>query len=176
MLPRLPRVAALAWLAVALAACGGGYEDPIAGQQPYTAMARFLPGAEVTVIQVTVSDRQALRGAELIGLGGAAIEADSIDASVAASQTQPVFRQSVDNGLLDGAQDMSLPPTGFGAFGPTGTQTASSGQIKSTALIRLPDPASYVKDWRFCQIRLRIGDPPQVVVLDIPAPQPPPSL
>jgi hypothetical protein len=71
---------------------------------------------------------------------------------------------------------MTLPPTGFGAFAPTGSQTASSGQIKSTALIRLTDPASYAKDWRLWRIRLQIGDPPHATIVELPAPEPPPSL
>jgi hypothetical protein len=37
----------------------------------------------------------------------------------------------------------------------------------------LSDPEAYLKDWRYWQVRLRIGDPPNVNVLSLPAPQPP---
>ncbi len=165
---RLLRFAALSLLVPALAACGGGRDDVTGGQRPYTAVARFLPGDEVTVIQVTVSDRQSLRG------GGIVIAAESIDASQRADYLSPIFRPSV--GGETGVAGIALPLGGFGNSAPAGSQTASSGQILSTALIRLTDPEAYAKDWRLWQIRLRIGDPPNVAVVSLAAPPPPAGL
>ncbi len=96
------RLIGVALLALSLAGCFGGGDNGSAGYRPYTAVARFLPGDEVNVIQVFVT-----------------------------------------------------------------------GQIESTASIRLSDPEAYLKDWRYWQVRLRIGDPPNVNVLSLPAPQPP---
>ncbi len=171
---RLLRFAALSLLVPALAACGGGRDDVTAGQRPYTAVARFLPGDEVTVIQVTVSDRQSLRGADLVGPDGTVIAAESIDASQQTDYQSPIFRPSV--GGDTGVAGIALPLGGFGNSAPAGSQTESSGQILSTALIRLTDPEAYAKDWRLWQIRLRIGDPPNVNVLSLAAPQPPAGL
>ncbi|SRR6266851_9835182 len=163
------RLVALSLLASALGACGGGRDGATVGQRPYTAVARFLPGDEVTVIQVTVSDRQALRGAALVGPEGAVIEAESIDAGQVTDYQQPFFRPPIASGL-------ALPLGGFGTFAPPGSQTMSSGLIRSTALIRLTDPDSYAKDWRLWQIRLRIGDAPKPNLVMLPAPQPPTGL
>jgi hypothetical protein len=173
---RLPGCVALALLACMLAACIGE-RGGAAGQRPYTAVARFIPGAEVTVIQVAVSDRRALRAAELVGPAGAVIAADSVDAGTVADYQQPFSRQSVGAGFdSSGAAGVALPPGGFGGFAPPGSQTLSGGQIRSTAEIRLTDPDSYVRDWRLWQVRLRIGDPPNATILSLPAPQPPPAL
>ena len=160
---------------LSLAGCFGGGQSGNAGQRPYTAVARFVPGDEVSVIQVTVSDRQPLRAAELVGPGGAVITADSIEARQGVEAEQPTFRPPIGSDVNSGVGAAS--PLGFyGIFAPAGSQRASSGQIQSTALIRLSDPVSYLKDWRFWQVRLRIGDPPTVNFLSLPAPQPPASL
>ncbi len=168
------RLVALSLLASALGACGGGRDGATVGQRPYTAVARFLPGDEVTVIQVTVSDRQALRGAALVGPEGAVIEAESINVSQVADSQQPFFRPPVAGETAAGG--VALPFGGFATFAPPGSQTMSSGVIRSTALIRLTDPDSYAKDWRLWQIRLRIGEAPKPNLVMLPAPQPPTGL
>jgi hypothetical protein len=165
------RFTGLALLALSLAGCFGAGDSGSAGYRPYTAVARFLPGDEVTVIQVLVSDRQALRGADLIGPGGTVIAADSIEVRQGADTLQPSFRPSIGSAI-----GVAPPPGLYGSLAPGGSQTVTSGQIQSTALIRLSDPVSYLKDWRFWQVRLRIGDPPNVNVLSLPAPQPPATL
>jgi hypothetical protein len=167
---RLPYLVGLSLLASALAACVDR-DDAATGQRPFTAVARFLPGEEVTVIQVTVSDRQPLRAADLLGPGGAVVAAESVDARQIAGYQPPFSRQSIAGELGAGG---ALPLGGFGNF--AGSERLSSGQIRSTALIRLPDPQSYIKDWRSWEIRLRLGDPPRATVLTLPAPQPPASL
>jgi hypothetical protein len=167
------RFAGAVLLAAGLAACGGR-EGTSAGSRPYTAIARFLPGDEVTTIQVWVSDRQALRSAELVGPDGVMIAAESIDANQVTDYQQPFFRPPVGGETASGG--VAVPFGGFGNFAPAGSQTATSGQIRSIALFRLADPANYSKDWRLWHIRLGIGDPPHVNVVNLAAPQPPASL
>jgi hypothetical protein len=173
MMARAMRLAAWVLLAPALAGCIGSPESVDVGRQPFMAVARFVPGGEVTVIQVTVNDRQALRAADLTGPGGVVIAADSVDVNQAADYQPPFSRQPIAGGMGDGA---ALPLGGIGNFAAAGSQTVSSGQIHSTALIRLVDPASYAREWRLWQVRLRIGDPPHATIVTLPAPQPPPSL
>lgn len=173
---RRPAFVTLGLLISILAGCAGDHGGGEAGQRPYTAVARFLPGDEVTVIEVTVDDRRPLRGADLVGPAGAVIAADSLDVKNVADYRQPFFRQPVGAGASDGGAGVTLPLGAFGNFAPAGSQTIGTGQIHSTALIRLPDPQSYVKDWRLWQVRLRIGDPPGVTLLTLPAPQPPSTL
>lgn len=173
---RLPGFMALALLASVVGACVGERGGD-AGQRPYTAIARFIPGDEVTVIQVMVSDRRALRGVELVGPGGAVIAADSIAADTVADYQQPFSRQPVGVGFdVAGTAGVALSPGGFGNFAPPGSQTFSTDQIRSTAEIRLTDPESYAREWRLWQVRLRIGDPPNPTILSLPAPQPPAAL
>lgn len=165
---RLPGYVALALMTPVLAACiderGGD-----AGQQPNTAVARFIPGEDVTIILVTVNDRRALRAAELVGPGGAVIAADSVDANRIAAYRQPLSRQSIGVGV--GGTGVAQPLGGLGSFA-AGSQTFGASQIYSTAEIRLPDPDSYARDWRLWRVRLRIGDPPDPTTLTLPAPQP----
>jgi hypothetical protein len=172
-MPRLTRFAVWAVLVPVLTGCTGSPESVDAGRRPFMAVARFLPGDEVTVIQVTVNDRQPLRAAALVGPGGAVIAADSIDVNQATEYQPPFSRQPIIGGMSGGA---ALPLGGFGNFAPAGSQTVSVGQLHSTAPIRLLDPGSYARDWRLWQVRLRIGDPPHVTILNLPAPRPPPSL
>jgi hypothetical protein len=175
MLRRRPRLAGLALLALSLGGCFGGGQGGNAGQRPYTALARFVPGGEVSVIQITVSDRAPLRGADLIGPDGAVIAAESIEARRGVESGQTLFGQPLGTDISNGV-GLTTPLGAYGTFAPAGSQSVNSGQIESSAVIRLTDPVSYLKDWRFWQVRLRIGDPPSVSILSLPAPQPPPSL
>jgi hypothetical protein len=171
--PRPAWVVAGVLLAAALGGCTDAPESADVVRQPFMAVARFAPRGEVTVIEVTVNDRQALRAADLAGPGGVVIAADSVDVSQAAEYQPPFGRQSIAGGM--GAVT-ALPLGAGGNLAAAGSQTVTSGQLHSTALIRLDDPASYARDWRLWQVRLRIGDPPHVNVVTLPAPQPPPSL
>jgi hypothetical protein len=170
---RPPRLAGLALLALSLVGCFGGGDSRSAGQRPFTAVARFVPGDDVSVVEVTVSDRQPLRGADLIGPDGAVIAAESIDARRGVVSELPSFRQPLGADISNSV-GLTSPLGVYGTFAPAGSESASSGQIESTAVIRLTDPVSYLKDWRFWQVRLRIGDPPTVSYFSLPAPQPPP--
>jgi hypothetical protein len=170
-------VAAMLFAALGLAACTSD-EQPEAAVAPDTVVARFAPGGEVSVIVVSVSDRRPLRSAELIGPGGTIVPAASIDTG---------------NIALNGDQSLQppAPPGGAGGFGfGTGAPTVpvpltgaapemtglSNGQIQSTALLRLPDPLGYRLEWQQWQVRVRIGDPPDVNTVTLPAPQPPANL
>lgn len=173
MLRPPPRLAALALLALSLAGCFGGGQSGGGGQRPYTAVARFVPGDDVSVIQITVNDRKPLRGADLIGPDGAVIAAESIEARRGVVSGQPLFREPLGADISNSV-GLTSPLGVYGTFAPAGSESANSGQIESTAVIRLTDPVSYLKDWRFWQVRLRIGDPPTVSYFSLPAPQPPP--
>jgi hypothetical protein len=99
---RPPRLVGLALLALSLAGCFDGGSSGSAGPRPYTAVARFVPGDEVSVIQVTVSDRQPLRGADLIGPDGAVIAAESVEARQGVESQQPSFNQPLGTDISNG--------------------------------------------------------------------------
>lgn len=168
---------------LALAACSTAGGGGGAGQAPDTAVARFVPGGEVTVIEVTVSDRRPLRGADLLGPENVVIPAYSIDAQLATqavgAAAPGVMGLGVGAGFGGGhgefGSGVGLAFT-LGGYGAPGTQLVSTGQIQSTALIRLPRPENYRQTWRDWKVRLRIGDPPNVTFLTLAAPQPPPGV
>src|SRR5215469_12874788 len=175
----------VALLAVALAACSAGYEGQRRGQGVDSAVARFVTGGEVTVIQVTVSDRLALRSANLIAADGAVVPAYSIEANRAVAYGQAGFGPMPPGGLIGGAGvaggsgglasgvDVTFP---IGSWYQPGSQTAYTGQIQSTALIRLPHPEDYRRNWQGARIELRLGEPPEVNFLTLAAPSPPAGL
>jgi hypothetical protein len=177
-------VVALFAAGLALAACAGDERQP-AGQAPDTVVARFVPGGEVSVVEVSVSDRRPLRSAELIGPAGVIVPASSIDTNRAPLVQDQPFRPSSAVGVGAGAgfggggfgfgtgAGVPLPLTG--AEIPS-DQTTVSGPIRSTALLRLPDPLGYRLEWQQWQVRVQIGDPPDVNVVTLAAPQPPADL
>ena len=173
-MPRLRHLAVWTLLLPLLGGCMDAPASGASGQRPFTAVARFIPGDEVTVIEVTVNDRQALRAAELVGPDGAVIPAESLDVSQPVDYQPPFADQSIVSGPRT-VPGMMSPFSGFGNVAP-GSQTITTGQIHSTALIRLDEPLTYVRDWRLWQVRLRIGDPPNVNVMSLPAPRPPAAL
>jgi hypothetical protein len=168
-------------LVAGLASCAEYDGDK--GQAPDTAVARFVPGGEVTVIQVTVSDRRPVRAVELDGPGGVVVLAYSIDANRAFAYQQPAFRPSIGvgggggfgggNSSFGGGAGFSMPLNS--ANTAPGSVVLSSGQIQSTALIRLPDPQDYRQTWRYSTIQIQLGDPPEVKFITFPAPAPPTS-
>jgi hypothetical protein len=182
--PHRPTIAAGMLLgALVIAACSSaGDERQPAGQAPDTVVARFAPGGEVSVVEVSVSDRRPLRSAELVGPGGVIVPAASIETNRASlAQDQPLQPSSggVAGGFGGGGfgfgtgEGVPMPLTGAE---PAGGQTALSGPIRSIALLRLPDPLGYRLEWQQWQVRIRIGDPPDVNVVTLPAPQPPANL
>jgi hypothetical protein len=183
--------------ALVLAACSlAGDEPRSSGQAPDTVVARFAPGGEVSVIEVSVDDRRPLRSAELVGPGGVIVPADSIDAGSAPSLQDRVFQHSAPErpfapppnepgsgstgGLGPGGgfgfgMGAGLPMPLTGAEGEVG-QSTDPGQVHSSALLRLPDPLGYRLEWQQWQVRVQVGDPPDANVVVLPAPQPPASL
>ena len=165
-----------------LAGCAGG-DEASRGQGPNTAVARFVPGGQVTVIQVTVSDRRAMRGAELVYPDGQVVPAYSVDAHRAVTYEQgfppPASGVAVAGGGFGGGS--SSFGTGIGITFPIGSwyspgsQLVYSGQIESTGLIRI-EPADYRRNWRDAKVRIRLGTPPDVSFLTLPAPSPLPGL
>src|SRR5258708_39893014 len=119
-----PRLIGLALLALSLTGCFGGGQGGNAGQRPYTAVARFVPGDDVSVIQITVSDRKPLRGADLIGPDGAVIAAESIEAVPGAESGQPLFRQPLGADISSGV-GLTSPLGVYGTFAPAGSQSAT---------------------------------------------------
>ncbi len=172
-------------LALGLFACSEPYDAAHQGQGPDTAVARFVPGGEVTVIQVTVSDRQAVRGADLVYSDGETIPAFSIDADRAVSYGQPAFQPSPSGAVAAGGGfgggggsfgtgiGITFP---IGSWYTPGSQVVYSGQIQSTALIRIANTNAYRQGWQEAKVRIRIGDPPDVNFVSLPAPSPPAGL
>ena len=166
-------------LVFGLAACAG---DRDLGQAPDTAVARFVKGGEVTVIQVTVSDVRPVRAVELDGPGGVVVPAYSIDANRAfaarAPTSQPSLGVSGSGGFGGGNSDfggglgVTMPFVGAAAI--PGPVAVSSGQIQTTALIRLPDPQDYRQNWHYWTVQIQLGDPPDVKFITFAAPAPPP--
>jgi hypothetical protein len=168
-------------LALSVAACADG-DGPAVGQPPNSAVARFVPGGEVTVVQVTVSDRRPVRNAELVGPDGTVIQAYSIDLNRAGVAQQPAYLSGIGQpsfGTAGGggyssfgsAVGVAVPMGGYPA---PGSYVAVSGQLQSTALIRLTDPQDYRKTWQDWKVRIQLGDPPDVSFVTVQAPQPPP--
>jgi hypothetical protein len=166
-----------------LAGCAGG-DEASRGQGPNTAGARFVPGGQVTVIQVTVSDRRAMRGAELVYPDGEVVPAYSIDAHRAVAYRPgygpPISGVAVGGGGFGGGNGSFGTGIGItfpiGSWYSPGSQYVYSGQIESTALIRIPDPAGYRRDWRDAKVRARLGDPPDIGFVTLPAPPPLPGM
>jgi hypothetical protein len=172
---------AAALAAPALVGCSGGeYNPAVMGQGPDSAIARFVRGGEVSVVQVTVSDRRAVRGVELAGPGGQVVPAYSIDTNFDVTYQEPFFRPSIGMGgggtfgggySTYGSGVAVTVPLGQATPAP-GSQTVRTGQIQSTALIRLPDPQDYGKTWPEWKVRIQLGDPPDVSFVTLAAPQP----
>jgi hypothetical protein len=171
----------LALLLLGLAGCAGG--EARRGQGPNTAVARFVPGGQVTVIQVTVSDPRAMRAAELVYPDGEVVTAYSVDSHRAVAYRQgvppPFAGAAVAGGGFGGGNGgfgtgigVTFP---IGSWYSPGSQLVYSGQIQSTALIRI-EPADYRQNWHSATIRIRLGNPPDVGFVTLPAPSPLPSL
>jgi len=121
-----------------LAGCGGADES---GPTLETIAARFVRGGLADVIVVTSLDRLPLREATLVTPDGQRVPAYSIDVD-----PHPATAQVPGEATL-----LSTPGTPH--------QSAWINTMASTALIRLPDPVQYAKNWRRSHIELRLGDP-----------------
>jgi hypothetical protein len=121
-----------------LAGCGGADESRLT---PGTITARFVPGGLADVIVVSSIDRLPLRQAVLVTPNGERVPAYSIDVD-----PRPATARVPGEAVL-----LSTPGTP--------RQSAWINTMASAALIRLPDPVQYAKNWRGSRIELRLGDP-----------------
>jgi hypothetical protein len=171
----------LTLLATLLLAACTGEGDGYAGQQPNTAVARFVTGSDVSVVQVTVSDRRPVRNAELVGPDGAVLQAYSIDANRASAVQQPMYQPAIGiagTGGFGGGYSTFGAGVGVilplaGGYGAPGSAVVVSDQVQSTALIRLPDPLDYRRTWQDWKLRIQLGDAPDASFVMLQAPQPP---
>ncbi|HEY0523243.1 MAG TPA: hypothetical protein VGD08_07630 [Stellaceae bacterium] len=160
-------------LGLFVAGCAGAAppQPGSGGSPPDSAAARFAPGAEADVIQVRVTDRRAVRDVTLVGPGGIAQPAFTLQTGGAAHAYEPrTTAPSVDmrlGGSRSGSET-AFPPGG-------GSVSLYGGQIASFAEIRLPDPVLYRQTWRDWRVRIRLGDPPDAATVDLPAPRPSPG-
>ena len=160
-------------LLVLLAACGGSGPAPLPTNQ---IRADFPPGGVANQIEVTATDRLALRAAELVAPDGHTTPASSIIANPAPTTTlSSEFASGVGSGPSYGVTSIgsnALTPNVVGTAPLTETKLLA---ILSTASIPLPDPEAYRRDWQHYRIRLVLGNPPQVETREIAAPAPPPA-
>jgi hypothetical protein len=174
MRPAVP-VLVLAALVGACTANG----DNSTGPAPGNIVAGFLPGDARDVIQVTVSDRYAVRAAELVGPNSLVQPAYSINTQRAPTYASsgPGFGYGTSFGFGIGGGSRGFG-TGVGIGIPlfgTPSYTATSDQTVSNVFMRLPDAPDYQRNWSAYTIRLQMGDPPDLRFVTIAAPPPPPA-
>jgi hypothetical protein len=134
----LLRALAIAALLLPGACAGAADENALA---PGTITARFVAGGLANVIVVNTVDRLPLRRAVLISPDGERVPAYSIDVD-----PHPAVAQIPGEATLLAAPGAPR-------------QSAWINTMASTALIRLPDPVLYAKNWRSSRIELKLGDP-----------------
>lgn len=137
-----------AWLAVLLllAGCGGAGSPAELGETPPglapdSVTAAFQPGGLADVIVVRATDRRPLRSAVLVSPEGERVAAYSLD----------VDPSPVEQGSLMQRLQATAPG------GPRSVTRLDA--MVSTALIRLPDPVRYAREWRDWHIEGVLGDP-----------------
>ena len=166
-------------LAALLGACSG-YGDTSTAPAPVNILAGFMPGDARDVIQVTVRDRFAVRGADLVGPNGVVQPAYSINTERAptygSSGSGFGYGTSFGFGFGGGGRSGFSSGVGIGIplFG-TPSYTATSDQTVSNVFIRLPDAPDFQRNWSAYEIRLQVGDPPDLRTVTIAAPAPPPA-
>jgi hypothetical protein len=143
-------------LLLVLAGCGGGHRGGgvPADLPPLSLTAGFKPRGVANEIVVHAVDWRPLRSAELVAPDGERTPAYSLN----------VIPSPVDRGSLM----EQITPGAPRAVGQTGT-------MDSTALILLPDPVAYAKEWRRWHIEVVLGDPGVGrIAVTLPAPPSPP--
>jgi hypothetical protein len=123
-------------------------------------------------IQVTVSDYVPARGVTLVGPEGE-LTAVAIDTAFAPPAYAPPPTGSFGFGL-GGGGGHSFGGLGVGFGFPLGTPApVPPPLVVSTATLRVPAEPGYASVWRDSQIRVLLGDTPNVKYITIPAPAPP---
>jgi hypothetical protein len=168
------RFAALVLLLVVAGCAEGGGLPPLPSEQIRVG---FPPHGIADTIQIDAVDRLALRSAELVAPDGSAIPAAAIDVNPAPGFTtsqrlgnDPFAGDVFGVGNVGGAPPL---PVTVGGGGQTRAQLLA---MVSTALIPLPDPVEYRRNWGKYRIRLVFGTPPEAAEThEIAAPEPPPE-
>lgn len=138
-----------------IAGCAGDDSDASAAA-PYGVTARFEPGGLADVIVVSAVDWRPMRRAELVDPDGERVPAYSLDVVASPWSAGSPGVESL----------MSTP----GAV----RVVTQAKVMRSTALIRLPNPMLYARSWRDSHIEVVLGDPDAgEETLTLPAPPPP---
>lgn len=169
---------AAALVALALAGCASDPQTP----KPPSIEARY--GAGGNIVQVTVTDRLPLRGAELVAPNGTAEAARSINTErLARSYAAPGYGPTVGVGVggFSGSSGRSGFGTGLGLGFPLGgfgsgpaTESELAAQVVSNAFIPVADAEAYRASWRQWRVRLSLGAAGvDERVVEVEAPPPP---
>jgi hypothetical protein len=151
--------AGLALLLLLLAACGaspsGDGETAAAG--PGDLRAYFQQGGLANVIVVHAANWRPLRSAALVTSDGERVPAYAIDVESSPTEQNPLMQR-----LESMAPGQPRPVTRVNL-------------MVSTALIRLPDPVRYAREWRGWHVEAVLGDPGAGrETVTLPAPPSPP--
>lgn len=137
-----------------IAGCAG--DDGEATAAPYGVAARFEPGGLADVIVVAAVDWRPMRRAELVAGDGERVPAYSLDVVASPWSAGP-----------PGVESLMIQPGAPRIV----TQVKA---MRSTALIRLPNPTLYAKSWHDAHIEVVLGDPGAgEETLTLAAPPPP---
>jgi hypothetical protein len=165
------RLASLALFLLAGCASSGG----VAEGTNQAVLARFPPGGAKDILQVTVTDRLQVRSAELVGPGGGAVPAYSINTE--APRYAPSFGgflPSIGIGIGGGSGGVGGGVNiGFPLGGGGNGSSAPPATSVSNAYFQLPDRGLYLREWQNYRIRVELGWPPDSRTVEIAAPPPP---
>jgi hypothetical protein len=143
------------------------------GSDP-SVLARFPPNGATDILQVTVTDRQPVRSAELVGPGGTvpayAINTEAPRYAPSSGGFFPSIGLGVGGGSggVGGGIGIGFPLGGFGG----GLSEPASATTVSNAYIKLPDRGLYLRDWQSYRIRVELGWPPDSRTVEVAAPPP----
>jgi len=158
-------------LVTVLAGCAS---DRVADSGGPSVLVRFPPTGAADIIQVTVTDRQPVRTAELVGPAGS-VPAYSINTEAPRyGGSGGGFFPSIGLGIgggsggVGGGVGIGFPLGALGGGSPSPDPTTVSN-----AYIKVPDRGEYARDLQSRRIRVEIGWPPEGRTIELPAPQPP---
>jgi len=151
---------ALVILLLLVAGCSGrgdaAAEPAAVAAGPETVTAGFDPGGLANVIVVRTTDRRPLRSATLVSPDGERVPAYSLDVHASPIELTPL-------------QQLQLRSQG------SARSVTRLDAMLSTALIRLPDPVRYAREWQSWHIEGVLGDPGAGrAAFTLPAPRSPP--
>jgi hypothetical protein len=152
-----------------LAACS---QRPPAPPAPPPLTVGFAAGLS-DVIEVTMTDRQPVEQASLIGPDGKAIMAYQIDRDRLVVASDSGVAAGLGMGVFGGSS--GGVSSGFGIGFPLfGTPPATDSVVQSHALIRVEDMKAYRAGWPNWKLHLRLGSKETTERdVEFPAPRPP---